>query len=122
LNNPYFVFVEHILEGSSAQNLTKVIMSFLFNASGLTKVEVPSRLLCFGVDGVSTFQGAEGGVIVQIQDLHVPFLRGIHYMAHMINLVVHIFFSLPIVAYLKDLLQSIYTCFCESQIFCHLEH
>jgi hypothetical protein len=97
-------------------------MSFLFNVRGLTKVEVLSRLLCFGMDGVSTFQGVQGGVIVQIQDLHVLFSMGIHYMAHMINLVVHIFFSLPIVACVKDLLQSIYTLFCKFQFFCHLEH
>jgi len=43
-------------------------------------------------------------------------------MAHMINLVVHFFFSLPIVGCLKDLLQSIYTFFYKTQIFCHLEH
>jgi hypothetical protein len=42
-------------------------------------------------------------------------------MAHMINLVVQFFFSLPIVACLKDLLQSIYTFFCKSQFFCYLE-
>jgi hypothetical protein len=67
-------------------------MNFLFNARGLTQVEFLFWLLCFGVDGVSTFKGVQGGVIVQIQDLHVPFLIGIHYMAHMINLVVCIFF------------------------------
>jgi hypothetical protein len=51
-------------------------MSFLFNARGLTEIEVPSRLLCFGVDGVSTFQGVQGGVIVQIQRITCSFLDG----------------------------------------------
>jgi hypothetical protein len=41
-------------------------MNFLFSARGLTKAKMLSRLLCFGVDGVNTFQGALGGVIVQI--------------------------------------------------------
>jgi len=59
MHNPYFVFVECIIEGSSAQNLMKVIMNFQFNVRGLIEVEVPFRLLCFGVDGVSTFQGVE---------------------------------------------------------------
>jgi len=62
MNNPYFVFVECILEGSSAQNLTKVIMSFLFIASGLRKVEVPSRLLCFGVEVSAPFKVLKVGL------------------------------------------------------------
>jgi hypothetical protein len=33
-------FVEHILKGSNAQKLTKVIMNSLFNVRGLRKVEV----------------------------------------------------------------------------------
>jgi hypothetical protein len=60
------LFVECILEGSNAQNLTKVMMTSIFNVASLTKVETPFRLLCFGVDGVSTFQSVRGGVIIQI--------------------------------------------------------
>jgi hypothetical protein len=33
-------------------------------------------LLCFGVGGVNTFQGAQGGVIVQIWNLHPLLLMG----------------------------------------------
>jgi hypothetical protein len=69
VQNPCFVLVKHILDGSNAHNahnLMKVTMNFLFSARGLTKAKMFSRLLCFGVDGVNTFQGALGGVIVQI--------------------------------------------------------
>jgi hypothetical protein len=58
------LFVEHILKGSNAQKLTKVIMNSLFNARGLKKVEVPFQLLCVDANGVNTFQGVQGGVIV----------------------------------------------------------
>jgi hypothetical protein len=61
--------VKRILEGSNAHNshdLMKLIMIFLFIAKGLTKGKMLSRLLCFGVDGKNTFQGALGGFIVQI--------------------------------------------------------
>jgi hypothetical protein len=57
-------FVEHIIKGSNAQKMTKVIMNSLFNARGLRKDEVPFRLLCVNANGVNTFQGFQGGVIV----------------------------------------------------------
>ncbi len=69
-------------------------MNCLFNVKGLAEVEVPSKLLCFGVNGVNTFQGAQGGVIIQIQDLHVLFLMGIHYTTHKTNLAVQNLFCL----------------------------
>jgi len=86
--------IERIFKDSNAYNLMKVIMNSLFNVKGLAKVEVPSRLLCFGVNSVNAFQGAQGGVIVQIQDLHVHFLMGIHCTTHKTNLVVQILFCL----------------------------
>jgi hypothetical protein len=45
------------VEGSNAQNPNKVIMNTLMAINGLVKVEVPKRLLCFGANGVNTFQG-----------------------------------------------------------------
>jgi hypothetical protein len=36
----------------------KVIMDTLVAIGGLIDVEVPKRLLCFGVDSVNIFQGA----------------------------------------------------------------
>jgi hypothetical protein len=57
-------FVEHILKGSNAQKLTKVIMNSLFNVRGLRKVEVLFWLPCVDANGVNTFQGVQGGVIV----------------------------------------------------------
>lgn len=59
-----FFFFEHIFKGSNAQNLIKVIMNSLFNPRGLRKVEVPFQLLCVDANGVNTFQGVQGGVII----------------------------------------------------------
>ncbi len=70
-----FLLVECIFKGSNAQNLTKVMMNFIFNVGHLTKVEMHCRLLWFDVDSVNTFQGAWGGVTIQIWNLHVPFLN-----------------------------------------------
>jgi hypothetical protein len=53
------------VEGPNAQDLTKAITNILMSVNGLTKVEVPKKLLCFGADGVSTFHGARNGVRIQ---------------------------------------------------------
>jgi hypothetical protein len=70
--------IGHVVEGSNAQNPNKVIMNTLMATSGLVKVEVPKRLLCFGANGVSTFQGVQHGVIVHIQEYYAPLLIGMH--------------------------------------------
>jgi hypothetical protein len=57
VQNPYLLYVEHILEGSNAQNLMKIqIMSSLFDVGGLIKIEVPFEVLCFDANGMSAFQ------------------------------------------------------------------
>ncbi len=55
------------MEGSNAQNLTKVIMDILMVASGLIKVEIPKRLLRFGENNVNIFQDVQNGITIQIR-------------------------------------------------------
>ncbi len=91
------------MEGPNAQNQTKVIMDILMVASGLIKVEVSKRLLCFGENNVNTFQDVE----MELQSkfgCYVPFFIGIHYTAHQTNIAVQKLSHLPTVTQLKDLL------------------
>jgi hypothetical protein len=90
-------------------------MNYLFIVGGLTKVKVPSRLLCFGKNGVDNFQGAQGGIIIKIQNLHVRLLMGIHCMAHMTNLAIHTLFGLSMVAHPKEICSSPFTQFLSFQ-------
>jgi hypothetical protein len=55
---PILLTIDCVVEGSNGQNMTKGIMDIFMVVSGLTKVEVPKMLLCFGANSVSTFQGA----------------------------------------------------------------
>ncbi len=66
--------VDHVVERSNAQDLTKVIMDILVNVNGLTKVEVPKKLLCFGAHGVSTFQGVQMELQSKIESVMFHFL------------------------------------------------
>ncbi len=48
-----------MLEGSSSDNLTKVIMEALTIGGGLLKYQIAQKLICFGVDGVNVFKGTK---------------------------------------------------------------
>jgi hypothetical protein len=63
---PCLLNVEHVLSRFGANSLTLLIMTSLMTQGGLQE-GLASRLVCFGVNGVNTFQGFKFGVIVQIQ-------------------------------------------------------
>jgi len=37
--------------------------------------------MCFGVDGITIFQGTKIRVIIQLKEKHTPYFIGVHYMA-----------------------------------------
>ncbi len=54
--------LQQVLKGSSADNFTKVIVDSLLTYGGLSKSNLASKLVCFGANGVTTFQGSKTGV------------------------------------------------------------
>jgi hypothetical protein len=48
----------------------------------LSYVVIAEKLLCFKINGVSTFQGIKTGVIEQINTNCAPFSVGVHFMVH----------------------------------------
>jgi hypothetical protein len=52
---PILICVDWIVDGSSSNNLIKVIMNFMMKGGGLSREELFKKLLCFGVDGVNVF-------------------------------------------------------------------
>jgi len=57
-------------------------MNSLMTQRGLKEEEFASRLVCFGVNEVNAFQGLRSIIIVQIQHGYIPFVIGVHCMAH----------------------------------------
>ncbi len=80
--------MEHVFSIFGANSLTLLIMTFLMTQGGLQEEGFASRLVCFGVNGVNTFQGLKFGIIVQIQRQYTPFVTNVHYTTHWINLVI----------------------------------
>jgi hypothetical protein len=73
-------------DGATADSLTKLLVGALTVQGDLTVEEVASKLLCFGADGVATFQGTRNGVSKQIKQSYAPFMIGIHCFAHRLQL------------------------------------
>jgi hypothetical protein len=74
------ISLQRVVVGTGVDNLTVVIMEALQKAKSLSLKSVAQKLLCFGADGISTFQGTKIGVIQQINTKYAPFSIGIHYM------------------------------------------
>ncbi len=86
----------------------------------LTRKEVGERFNCFGVDGVSFFEGCCTKVISQLKEKHSPYMMGHHCMVHKTNYVMQAFSNLLMVSKLEDLLQFMYAHYLGSPK-CHLE-
>jgi hypothetical protein len=57
-------------------------MNSLMTQGDLKKEDLASKLVCFGVNGVDTFQGFRLIVTFPIQHQYVPFVVCVHCMAH----------------------------------------
>jgi hypothetical protein len=82
------ISLDHVLEGSSSNNLTKMIMEALTIKGGMLRHQVVSKLMSFGVDDVNVFQDTKYSVTKHIWDDYAPFSIGVHCMAHHTNVIV----------------------------------
>jgi hypothetical protein len=100
-----------VVDGATANGLTKLFMDSLDTKGGLDTDAIASKLLCFGVDGVSTFQKKQTGVIVQIKKNYEPFVTCVHCHALKINLAVKTFSQLLVVLAVEELMKISYVYF-----------
>jgi hypothetical protein len=90
--------------------MTLLIMNFLMTQGDIKNEDLASKLVCFGANGISTFQRFRLGVTFQIQCQYVPFVVGAHCMAHQTNFVLQTFSNLPLVFHIEIFLQCLYVC------------
>lgn len=95
-------------------------MQLVKTFGGLTTKDIWERLITFGVNKVSTFQGAKTSVFVQLKDLHAPYMIGVHCNAHMTDLVVQTLLDYDVVKHIEELLASLYMYF-NSSPKCNIE-
>jgi hypothetical protein len=101
-------------DGATTNGLKKLLMGSLSTKGGLNADAIASKLLWFGADGVSAFQGKRTGVIVQIKRNFAPFPTIIHYHAHKINLAVKTLSQLPMVNAVEELMRISHAYFSHS--------
>jgi hypothetical protein len=70
--NPILLTLEQLVNGGIVNNLTKVIVDNVLQYGGLSKSDLVSKFISFGVDGVSIFQGAKISVTTQLWEKFAP--------------------------------------------------
>jgi hypothetical protein len=104
---PILLTLQHVVENEIANNFNFMIVQSLMQQNGLIQGKTSKRLVCFGVNGASIFQGCCIKVITQLKEKYYPYMMGQHYMAHRTNLVVQASSDLHMVVKLEELLQSL---------------
>lgn len=72
------------------------------------------KLISFGADGASVFQGTRSGVTTQLKQKETPCVLAVHDKAHKTNLVVEALSNLRLVQKLENLCKSLYSYFSNS--------
>ncbi len=93
-----------VAEGGNANNLIVIIIQVFMQLGGLIQEDSTKRLICFGANGASIFQGYRTNVTFQLKEKFALCMMGQHCMAHQTNIVVQVLSNLPMVAKLEDLL------------------
>lgn len=101
-------------DGASANKLTNVIMGALSVGVDITDSEISEKLLCFGADGISTFQGLKNGVTIQIKGRYALFSTGVHCCAHRLNLTGQSLSTLPVMHVVDEVLRTTHSYFAHS--------
>jgi hypothetical protein len=117
---PHLLHLSCVSESGTSDHLTNVIMHVLLCEGGLSREQIASKLVCFGAEGISTFQGAKRCVNIQIREKWAPFSLGANCCNHRVNLVVKTLSKYPMVSRLERIFQSMYLYFCKSNK-CHAE-
>jgi hypothetical protein len=111
---PLLIACKQVRGGATANNLTKVILAALEEAGGMDKIANRTKLISFGADGMSVFQGCRTGVATQLRMKHAPFLISVHCFAHRLNLAYKSLSSMGVMPGIEGLLSSTYGYFAHS--------
>jgi hypothetical protein len=103
-----------LVDGATANGLTKLLMGSLGSKGGLNNDATASKLVCFGADSVSAFQGKRIGVTIQIKHNFAPHATVIHCLAHKINLAVKTLSQLAVFHEVEELMQISHVYFSHS--------
>jgi hypothetical protein len=93
-----------MVDGATFDNLKCILVDAMVLFGDLNKDNIASKLVTFAVNEVNVFQGVKIGVTVWIKNQNAPFMIGVHYTSHCINLAVQMFSKFNIVRKIEDVL------------------
>jgi hypothetical protein len=106
--------VSRVVDGNGADNITNMLLTTLMHHGGLSPDQVGEKLIYFGVDGASIFQGSRNGMAVQLSRQFAPYMMSVHDVAHRTNHAVLSLNGLPMVKKLETLCNSLHVYFTKS--------
>jgi hypothetical protein len=74
------------MDGAIFDNLTSIIVQSLVGFEGMTKIDMVNKLMCFGANGSTIFQGVKMSVTTQLMQKHIPFVSNVgkfHKLCHL---------------------------------------
>jgi hypothetical protein len=60
--------LQQVVDGATSNNMKHILVDVMILYGDLTQKNIASKLITFGVNGVSVFQGVKINVIVQLKD------------------------------------------------------
>jgi hypothetical protein len=79
---PFLFTFQHVVEGGNVNNFIVVIFQAFMHQRGLTQEETSKKLICFGANGVSIFQGYYIRMTFLLKETFALYMMGQHCMAH----------------------------------------
>ena len=99
---------------STAENLYLEVKKALNEIAVMDDLIIAKKLVRVKVDGAAVMQGKRIGLCARLQTSIAPYILGIHYMAHRMNLAYNIVSSFPTVSKVEDLIHELHSYFCKS--------
>jgi hypothetical protein len=66
------------MDGATFNNLTSIIVQSLVGFEGMTKIDMVNKLMHFGANGSTIFQGVKMSVTTQLVQKHIPFVSNVN--------------------------------------------
>lgn len=111
---PILITLECVEVGVTTINITIVLFKCMAKYGGLLVEKLGSQWVCIGCDKNFVFQIHYIKVTSQLKYRVIPFLIGVHCMAHITSLIVIVLSKLPLVSYIEFMLWFLYSFFAHS--------
>ena len=106
---PNLLTLERVVDGGMADNLTAEIVKATKTYGGLIAIDIQEKLITFWHGLCIHILGCQNRVTFQLCDFHLPYMIGVHCMAHWTNLAVQTLSEIDMVKRVEELLGSLFT-------------